>query len=493
MTLVRATLGRRTIGDGSTIRLPGYPASAVTPGIVHIGLGGFHRAHFARYTHDLMEQDATALSWGIIGAGLRASDRPLLAALNAQEGLYTLVERDIHGETRSLIASIVRAIDASANSAELLDYIADPAISIVSITVSEHGYHLDSATRKLNLEDRAIERDIASPHTPTTLPGILVESFRRRRAAGDAPFTALSCDNIHDNGKVLRAAVLALAEQTDPDLATWIGERGSFPCSMVDRITPVASPEQIGAFQAETGSSDRAPIFAEAFRQWVIEDNFCDSRPPWENVGAQIVDDVSPYEKMKLRLLNASHLATAGLGRLHGYETVRQTIENPLIRRYTERLMASETAPTLDPVPGIDLGSYQRQLVERFGNPAIHDRLQRINADAPVNLLLDPLRDRLEANASIDLLSLGLAAWLRRVSIESALPLEGRPVGKSELHLQDRARAGAPPISFLAETEIFGVVGGQPRLLASVENWLSALASQGAEETLHTAASAGLF
>lgn len=491
--LVRATLDRQSGATGSDIKSPGYDPANVTLGIVHIGLGGFHRAHFARYTHDLMEQDPSALSWGIVGAGLRASDRPLLKTLAAQDGLYTLIERDIHGEKRTLIGSIFRAIDASEDSGPLLDIIAEPAIRIVSITVSEHGYHLDSATRKLDIEDPAIVRDLASPRFPSTLPGILVESFRRRRVAGHTPFTALSCDNIHNNGAVLRKAVLSFAQLVDPALAAWIGEHGCFPCSMVDRITPVPSPEQIAAFGEETGSPDQAPIFAEAFRQWVIEDDFCDGRPAWDWVGAQFVEDVSPYEKMKLRLLNASHLATAGLGTLHGYETVRQTIEDPSIRRYMERLMECETGPTLAPVPGVDLGSYQRKLIERFANPAIHDKLQRINADAPINLLLDPLRDRLEANASIDLLSLGLAAWLKRVSLESARPVEGRPMGKSEFQLQEHARAGASPISFLAVTDIFGDMGVHPRLLADVERWLSALDVGGAEEALRSAARAGLL
>lgn len=491
--LNRSKLAARFAAEGSAIRLPAYDPAAVTPGIVHIGLGGFHRAHFARYTHDLMETDASALSWGIIGAGLRASDAPLLEALNAQNGLYTLVERDIHGEKRTLIGSIVRVIDASQASAALLDAIADPAIRIVSITVSEHGYHLDSATRKLNTDDPAIESDLASPRTPSTLPGILVESFRRRRESQGVPFTAQSCDNIHDNGEVLRGAVLAFAQLVDPGLAEWITEHGRFPSSMVDRITPVPSPEQIAAFGAETGSPDKAPIFAEAFRQWVIEDSFSNGRPKWERVGAQLVTDVSPYEKMKLRLLNASHLATAGLGYLAGYDTVRQTIEDPLIRRYMERLMESETAPTLPPIPGVDLADYQRQLVERFANPCIHDKLQRINADAPVNLLLDPLRDRLAADTSIDLLSFGLAAWLTRVTLESSLPVEGRPMGKSELQLQARARTGATPLSFLEVSEIFGAVGSHPRLIASVQKWLLAMDSQGVVRTLQDAARDGFI
>jgi mannitol-1-phosphate/altronate dehydrogenase len=488
-----AMLSRHAPGGAAGVVLPGYDLSAVKPGIVHIGLGGFHRAHLARYTHDLMELDRAALDWGIIGAGLRASDAPLLETLNRQEGLYTLVEQDRAGETRTLIGSIVRAIDASSDSTALLAAIADPAIRIVSITVSEHGYHLDSATRRLNADDPAIRRDIAAPHAPSTLIGILVEAFRRRRDGELQPFTALSCDNIHDNGLVLRSAVLAYADLVDAALAAWIDANCRFPCSMVDRITPVPSEAHIAAFRAESGSTDRAPIFAESFRQWVLQDAFSAGRPDWERVGAQFVSSVSPHEKMKLRLLNASHLATAGLGVLAGYETVRETIEDPFIRRYMERLMETETGPTLPPIPGIDLAGYKRKLVERFANPAIHDKLQRINADAPVNLLLDPLRDRLGVGGAIDLLSLGLAAWLRRVKIEARTLSAGRPMGKSEQMLQERARTEGDPLRFLEVSEIFGEVGTNPRVLSCVRHWLSALDARGPIGALQDAARATIL
>ena len=487
------TLNRRDPILPAEISRPAYDLTRVTPGIVHIGLGGFHRAHFARFTHDLMERDPDALSWGIIGAGLRASDASLLASLARQDGLYTLVERDRHGEKKSLIGSIVRTIDASFDRAELLDAMTSPKIRIVSITVSEHGYHLDGATRKLNGDDPAILRDIAGPRTPVTILGILVEAFRRRRDGGLPAFTALSCDNIQENGDVLREATLYLARSIDPALADWIAENGCFPNSMVDRITPVPSSTQIMEFQDSTGLADEAPIFAESFRQWVIEDRFCDARPAWNEVGAQFVENVTPYEKMKLRLLNASHLATAGLGVLAGYETVRETIEDPLIRQYMERLMASETGPTLSPVPGVDLAAYQRTLIDRFGNPAIHDRLQRVNADAPVNLLLDPLRDRLAADETIDLLCLGLAAWCRRVKVEAPEPIERRPMGKAELQLQELARADVAPISFLMVDAIFGNVGTHPRVVANVGRWLTQLSSDGAEATLRGAAHTGLL
>lgn len=302
----------------------------------------------------------------------------------------------------------------------------------------------------------------------------------------------MSCDNIHDNGRVLQDAVLAFARLVEPGPADWIAEHGRFPSSMVDRITPVPTSDQIEGFRAKTGSSDMVPIFAEIFRQWVIEDSFSDGRPGWDQAGAQFVDDVSPDEKMKLRLLNASHLATAGIGSRLGYETVRQTIEDPLIRRYMRRLMEEETAPALPPVPGVDLADYQRKLAERFANPAISDKLQRINADAAVNLLLDPIRDRLEAGSSIGLLSLGLAAWLTSVKSEAHLPSQRCPMGKSELQLQALARTDAKPLSFLAATDIFGVVVGDHHLLASLQRWLDVLDSPGVTGALQEAAGAEL-
>ena len=487
------TLNRSRLSLPAGIASPSYEVAGVTPGIVHVGLGGFYRAHVARYTHDLMAIDPSALQWGIVGSGLRKSDVALLDALDRQDGLYTLVERDAGGEVRTLIGSIVRVVDASADSEPLLAAIAPRATRIVSITVSEHGYHLNAATRTLNPDDPAIQRDVLNPRGPRTLLGILVESFRCRRDAHLPAFTALSCDNIQHNGTVLREAVLAFAEMVDPKLAAWIAEHGQFPCSMVDRITPMPTSEQISAFNEATGLDDRAPIFSEVFRQWIIEDRFADGRPEWSRVGAQFVDDVAPYEAMKLRLLNASHLAISGLGVLCGYETVLETIADPLIRRFMKRLMDVETGPTLPPVPGIDLAAYKAALVERFANPAIRDTVQRINADAPVNLLLDPVRDRLAIDAPINLLALGLAAWCRRVQIEARQPVAGRPMGRAEALLQERARTEADPASFLLVEAIFGEIGKDPRLVSMIRYWLKSLEKDGAVAALYRAAAAGFF
>ena len=468
--------------------MPRYDLRSVNPAIVHIGLGGFFRAHFARYTHDLMNDAPDALGWGIVGAGLRSTDKKLLAALHRQQGLYTLVETDLRGETRTLIGSIVDALDASERTEALLTEIDRPTTRIVSITVSEHGYHLASATRKLDLADTAVLQDIARPRTPQTMPGILVEGLRRRRQACRPAFTVMSCDNIQHNGRVLRDAVLALAGASDESLKDWIATHGRFPCSMVDRITPMPTPEQISKCAATTGLGDAASLFTETFRQWVMEDSFADGRPDWNRVGAQFVSDVGPYEAMKLRLLNASHLAIASIGVLSGHSSVLEAISDPLIARYMARLMNEETGPTLRPVPGIDLAAYKSTLIDRFANPAIHDPLPRINADAPVNLLLDPIRDRLAASASIDLLALGLAAWMVRVRDDALALPASRPMQQAEALLQNAVRCShLHLVDLLAVEEAFGPIGRDPRLVASIGRCLRAIDEQGVRGTLKRA------
>lgn len=473
---------------------PLYDVRRVSHGIVHLGLGGFHRAHMARYTHDLMGRDEAALAWGIKGAGLRAADRELLEVLADQDGLYSLIEREGSQEHRAVIGSIIAAIDASISTDALLSAIDSAATRIVSTTVTENGYHLDRATKRLNFDSPDISADLADPSHPRTVPGILVEAYRRRRAANAPVFTSLCCDNIQHNGTVLKGAVLAFADCLDPDLARWIDVNASFPNSMVDRITPVPTTEEIGAFCTDTGLQDRASLHTEIFRQWVIEDDFVAGRPTWEKVGVQFVKDVMPYEFMKLRLLNGSHLAIAGLGQLSGYRLISETIEDPHIRRYMTALMDKETGPTLMPVPGIDLTQYKQTLIDRFANGAIKDTTQRVNTDAPINVLFDPIRDRLEKDQPIDLLALGLAAWCRRVSGRAE---DGEPI--AVIHpmadiLTSKAREGGKdPTPLLSITELFGHLGRDRRLLEAVSGWLASIYENGVRATIIDGANRGLF
>ena len=468
---------------------PRYDRSAVRPGIVHLGLGGFHRAHMARYTHDLMQQDPAATAFGIVGAGLLPVDARMHDALAPQDDLYTLVERDAAGEAITVIGALARTVFAGESTAALIGAMDDPAIRIVSLTVTEHGYCLNRATKQLDLAHPAIQRDLATPHQPASAIGVLVEALRRRRTAGLVPPTLLTCDNIQHNGDVLRGAVLALAERQEPALARWIEAEVSFPSTMVDRITPVTAAADTAWLRDVRGIDDAWPVFAETFTQWVIEDRFPTGRPAWENVGAQFVGDVAPYEFMKLRLLNGSHLAVSGMGRLIGYETIDESMADPLMARYMTALMDRETGPTVPPVPGIDLAAYKAKLVERFANPAIKDTVERVNTDAPINVLLDPIRDRLAAGLPLDLLALALAAWLRRVRGEDE---GGRPIMvKHPLAdlLRERAVAGGPdPRPLLAIEALFGASGHDPALIGPVGSCLASLYERGAAATLRAEA-----
>lgn len=469
--------------------IPRFDPASVRAGIVHLGLGGFHRAHMARYTHDLMQGSADALGWGIVGAGLLPADRRMHDALGPQDDLYTLVERDAAGETRTVVASLARTIFAGDGTAELLSALEDPAIRIVSLTVTEHGYCLNRATKQLDPGHPLIQRDLAAPHAPASAIGVLVEALRRRRAARQAPPTLLTCDNIQHNGEILRSAVLALAELQEPDLARWIEAETAFPSTMVDRITPVTAQADIDRLRDVDGIDDAWPVFSETFTQWVIEDRFPGGRPAWETVGAQFVPDVAPYEFMKLRLLNGSHLAVSGMGRLMGYETIDEAMADPLMTRFMVALMDRETGPTVPPVPGIDLAAYKAKLVERFANPAIKDTVERVNTDAPLNVLLDPMRDRLAAGAPLELLALALAAWLRRVRGEDE---QGKPIEiKHPLAAELRARAiegGPDPVPLLSVGALFGESGRDPALIAPVGRFLASLYERGAAATLRAEA-----
>jgi mannitol 2-dehydrogenase len=479
-----------TIGTlPASVHGPRYALGQRRVGIVHLGLGGFHRAHMARYTHELMQQDAAALGWAINGAGLLPADRRMADSLAPQDGLYALVERSGQGETVSVIGSVAEVIYAGDSSAALLDAIARPEIRIVSLTVTENGYCLNRATRQLDPDHELVRADLAAPNTPRSAIGIIVESYRRRMQGGRKPFTALTCDNIQHNGNVLRDAVLALARLRDPALAAWIEANATFPNTMVDRITPVTAPEDVAYLEQTYGIADHWPVFCEDFTQWVIEDRFVVGRPAWEKVGAQFVPDVTPYEMMKLRLLNGSHLAIAALGRLAGYTYIHETMVDELLRRYMAALMDRESGPTLPPVPGIDLVEYKVTLISRFANPAIRDTVERVNTDAPLNILTVPIVARLEMGGSVDLLALALAGWMRRVrgvdeqgqSIDVRHPLATL--------LREKAEEGGPdPMPLLSIGQLFGALGGEPRLLAPLRRWLGALYEHGARRTLALAA-----
>ena len=465
--------------------IPAYDPAQVRPGIVHLGMGGFHRAHMARYTHELMNRDAENLGWGIIGAGLLPSDARLIEALKPQDWLYTLVERDARTERAQIVGSLAGIVSGVDDLDGLIAAIASPPTRIVSLTVTANGYGLNQGTRRLDLDHPAVVADLANPRRPQTVVGVIAEGYRRRMVAGGKAFTAMSCDNIQNNGHVLERAVLDYAEAIDPALAAWIAEHGRFPSTMVDRITPVTRPADIADLAERHGIDDAWPVFSETFTQWVIEDNFADGRPGWDQVGAQFVADVAPYEFMKLRLLNASHLAISGPGRLMGYSYIDETMRDPMIAAYMAALMDRETGPTLLPVPGVDIAAYKAQLIERFANPNIGDTVDRVNADAALNYLLDPIRDRLAQGGSIALLGFAVAAWLRRVrgEDEAGAPIEIRhPLADL---LRERAIEGGPdPMPLLRIAPLFGDMADDAVFVETVGKWLASLYAVGAARTL---------
>lgn len=473
----------------SPVQVPSYDPTAVGAGIVHLGLGGFHRAHMARYTHDLFGLRPDMLGWGIVGGGLMPSDKRMAKSLGPQDNLYTLVERGGTEEHVTVIGSLAGVVFAGESSAALLDIIDQPGIRIVSMTVTENGYCLNRSTERLDLDHALISHDLIHPDQPRSAIGIIVAACRRRQRSGMTPFTALSCDNLQRNGTVLHDAVITLAGAVDPSLAAWIEANVSFPSTMVDRITPVTVESDIAELAVRFGIDDRWPVFSESFSQWVIEDRFVSGRPAWEEVGVQFVKEVAPYEFMKLRLLNASHLAVSGIGRLIGYRTIDESMANPLVVRYMTALMDRETQPTLMPVPGIDLNDYKRTLVSRFANTAIRDTVERVNTDAPLNALLDPIRDRLRAGQSVDLLGLALAAWLRRVRGEDE---QGKPIDiRHPLAALLRAKAiegGENPVPLLEVAQLFGDTGTDPKLVEPVRQWLTSLYRNSMAVTLAQAA-----
>ena len=363
------------------VAAPGFDRALLKPGILHIGLGAFHRAHQAVYTDAALAAEFG--DWGIVGVSLRSVD--IVQDLAAQDGLYSVVTRSAAGDSAQVVGSITKGLSGVEDQAEILALMADPAIRIVTITVTEKAYGIDPVSGGLDRTHPSIMADLADPTSPKGVIGYLVEGLSRRHAAGLPPFTVLCCDNLPTNGRIVRRLVIELAGARDPALANWIAGHGAFPSSIVDRIVPAATDETRELAETLIGAEDRLALGTEPFMQWVIEDHFLAGRPKWEAGGALFVDDVEPYEKMKLRLLNGSHSLVAYLGQLKDLTFVRDVMAVPEYRALVRRHMA-EAVKTLDPVPGIDLGGYMDQLIERFENPTIAHKTQQIAMDGTQKL-----------------------------------------------------------------------------------------------------------
>ncbi|RXW29000.1 fructuronate reductase [Enterobacter ludwigii] len=398
------------------VQQPRYDRQQLRSRIVHFGFGAFHRAHQALLTNRVLNEKGG--DWGICEISLFSGD-VLMSQLRAQDHLFTVLEKGAEGNEAIIVGAVHECLNAKLDSLPaIIEKFCEPQVAIVSLTITENGYCIDPATGKLDLQNPRIIHDLENPSEPHSAPGILVEALHRRRERGLPAFTVLSCDNIPDNGHVVKNAVLGMAQKRSPALAAWIDSHVSFPGTMVDRIVPAATEASLAEITETLGVEDPCAISCEPFIQWVVEDNFVAGRPAWEVAGVQMVQDVLPWEQMKLRMLNGSHSFLAYLGYLAGYAHINECMEDTAFREAARRLMLDEQAPTLR-IRDVDLTAYADSLLERFANPALQHRTWQIAMDGSQKLpqrMLDGIRVHLERKTPWPLLALGVAGWIRYVS-----------------------------------------------------------------------------
>jgi mannitol 2-dehydrogenase len=454
-------LNNSTLADlPPSVSPPGYRRELLEPAVVHIGVGHFHRAHEAVYLDDLARLGVRG--WGLVGVGLH---RPEMGEVLArQDDLYLMLERHENVDRARVVGSMIKYLFAPDDPAAVIETLADPRTRLVTLTITGPAYRINPDTGEFDVDDQTAA-DLADPRHPSTVFGYLVEALDRRRRRGGAPFTILSCDNMTDNGAATRTAVVSFAALRDPDLARWIDEHVTFPSSMVDGITPGTSPQDRDAIVAEFGVIDDWPVVTEPYRQWIVEDRFCNGRPPWERVGVQLVDDVAPYQAMKTRLLNASHAALGFLGTLAGHATTSETLDDPVFREYLRVLMGQEVAPLLPAPPDIDLAAYQATVLRRLCHHRMSDqltRLRRRGAWKVAEYLVPSIREAMRDRRPCELLILAVAGWLV---------------------LESRSR-GVPTRVLLRDREISGVLPSDARFLANTRAAVVALQRHGARQTL---------
>jgi mannitol 2-dehydrogenase len=479
------------------IALPSYDRTDLVAGIVHIGVGNFHRSHQAMAVDRLL-QAGLARDFAICGVGLLPSDSRMRDAMHAQDGLFVLEERHPDGQRRArVIGSVVDYLFAPDDPGAVLDRLADPATRIVSLTITEGGYRVDLKTREFDGSGEDVQHDLDNPDAPRTVFGLVVEALRRRRIAGTSPFTVMSCDNLPGNGEVARAAIAAFARLRDPALAAWIVDSVAFPNSMVDRITPATTDSDRATVSRDWGIEDDWPVACEPFFQWVLEDDFTAGRPPFQRAGVQLVEDVMPFELMKLRLLNVSHQAIAYFGYLAGYRLVDEAMSDACLRDFV-RAYLEEAIPTLPPVPGIDLSKYCDTLIDRFSNPAIRDTLARLCADSSNRIpqwLVPVIRENLAAGRQVRIAAAICASWARYAE---GVDEQGDPIDLVDPRATERTAAARLEHirrgAFLENRELFGDLKDHPRFRQAYLAALDGLKERGARATytaLAAATSAG--
>ncbi len=475
--LCNATLN----GLPDEVRRPRYDRRALTPGIVHVGLGNFHRAHQAWYLHRLFDE-GHCLDWAIVGAGVRPADAVQREKLLAQDFLTTLIELGPSGNFAEVIGPMIGFVPIEADNAALIRQMAAPEIRIVALTVTEGGYYVDLASGGFDADHPDIRHDASNPDSPNTVFGAIVAALRQRRAVGSGPFTGLSCDNLQSNGNTLRQTVVSLARLSDPELADWIDATCTFPNSMVDCIVPSTGPKEI-ALARRFGIEDRAPVTHENYRQWVIEDDFCAGRPDWDRVGATFSDRVQDYEAMKIRILNAGHQIIANAGEVLSIGRICECMAHPLIKAFFRKVQEKEIAPHVMQVPLMTAKAYVDLVELRFSNPAIVDTTRRVAFDGSsrhTGFVLPILRDALAAGSPIEGLALVEAFWARMCE---GTREDGSVIEQNDPHWDDLRSAALEakqrPLAWLEQQQFYGDLKNEPRFAEAFEGWLSMIWSKG--------------
>lgn len=470
----------------NTVALPAYDRAALKPGIVHIGLGNFHRAHMAVYLDDLFGMGLDH-DWAILGAGVRPGDAAMRTALLAQDCLSTVIELDPSDRRARRVGSMVGFIEVQADNAALIAAMSDPAIRIVSLTVTEGGYYVDAATGQFDPTAPDIVADAATPSRPGTAFGAILAALRLRKAAGVAPFTVMSCDNLPGNGHVTQAAVAGLARLSDPSFADWVATNVAFPNGMVDRITPATGPRE-RAMAAEFGLTDPVPVTCEPFRQWVLEDNFPMGRPALEKVGVTFTPHVHAFEAMKIRILNGGHAIIAYPGGLKGHEYVHEDMADPTIRAFLDAVETREIIPIVPPVPGQDLNEYKALIIDRFSNPEVADTVRRLCLDGSnrqPKFIIPSIRDVLAAGGDAGGLTLLSAMWCRYCFGVDESGAAIAPNDPNWDRLQATATAARDnPAAWIEMTDIYGDLAQNPTFAAGFAEALDYLWANGAEAAM---------
>jgi mannitol 2-dehydrogenase len=474
--------------------VPSYDRGALRTGIVHFGVGGFHRAHEAMYLDRLMSA-GRALDWAICGVGVLPGDRRMRDVLQAQDGLYTLVVKAPDGTLEPrVIGSIKEYLFAPDDPEAVIEKMAGEQVRIVSLTMTEGGYNLKATTGEFDRDNPVVMADLAPGAVPATAFGLITEALARRRERGVPAFTIMSCDNIQGNGHAARRAFVTFATLRDEELGAWVDREVRFPNSMVDRITPVTTDEDRAEVSERFGVADAWPVVCEPFTQWALEDAFTLGRPPFEEAGVQVVPDVEPYELMKLRLLNASHQALCYFGYLAGYRLVHDVAQDPLFADFLLAYMDREATPTLEPVPGIDLDEYKHQLIDRFSNAQVKDTVARLCAESSDRIpkwLLPVIRHNLAHGGEILRSAAVVASWARYAE---GVDEQGEKIEVVD-YLKDvlipaAQRQRQDPLAFIANRDLFGDLIDDERFVSAYRSVLSSLHLKGARATLEELAGA---